>query len=41
LEPFQAAGSEAADAALEEVMLAVARLLPPSMHGAYAGRVTG
>jgi len=41
LQPFQKAGSEAADAALEEVMLAVARLLPPSMHGAYAGRVTG
>jgi 1-acyl-sn-glycerol-3-phosphate acyltransferase len=38
LEPFRAAGDEAADAALDEVMLAVARLLPPSMHGAYAGR---
>ena len=41
LEPFQAAGEEAADAALDEVMLAVARLLPPSMHGAYAGRAEG
>jgi 1-acyl-sn-glycerol-3-phosphate acyltransferase len=40
LEPFQAADSEAADAALDEVMLAIARLLPPSMHGAYAGRAT-
>jgi 1-acyl-sn-glycerol-3-phosphate acyltransferase len=38
LEPSQAAGDEAADAALDEVMLAVARLLPPSMHGAYARR---
>jgi hypothetical protein len=36
LERFQKAGSEAADAALEEVMLAVARLLPPSMRGDYA-----
>jgi hypothetical protein len=35
LERFRAAGDEAADAALDEVMLAVARLLPPSMHGAY------
>jgi 1-acyl-sn-glycerol-3-phosphate acyltransferase len=38
LEPFQAAGDEAADTVLDEVMLAVARLLPSSMHGAYAGR---
>jgi len=38
LGPFQVAGDEAADAALDEVMLAVARLLPPSMRGAYAGR---
>jgi len=38
LEPFQAAGDEAANAALDEVMQAVARLLPHSMHGAYAGR---
>jgi 1-acyl-sn-glycerol-3-phosphate acyltransferase len=41
LEPLQAAGDEAADNALDEVMLAVARLLPPSMHGAYAGRAMG
>jgi len=38
LEPLRDAGDEAADAALDEVMLAVARLLPPSMHGAYAGQ---
>ena len=36
LEPFHAVGDQAADAALDEVMLAIARLLPPSMHGAYA-----
>jgi len=41
LEPFQAAGDEAADTVLDEVMLAVARLLPSSMHGAYAGRAEG
>lgn len=41
LEPFQTADGEATDAALDNVMLAIARLLPPSMHGAYAGRVTG
>jgi 1-acyl-sn-glycerol-3-phosphate acyltransferase len=39
LEPFQAGEGEAADAALDEVMVAVARLLPLSMRGAYAGRV--
>jgi hypothetical protein len=38
LEPFRAAGDEAADAALDEVMLAVARLLPPTMRGPYARR---
>jgi 1-acyl-sn-glycerol-3-phosphate acyltransferase len=38
LEPFQTAGDEAADAARDEVMLAVAHLLPPPMRGAYAGR---
>jgi len=38
LDAFHAPGDEAADAALDEVMLAVARLLPASMHGAYAGR---
>jgi hypothetical protein len=38
LEPLQAASEEDADAALDEVMVAVARLLPPSMRGAYAGR---
>jgi len=38
LEPFQAASEEDADAALDEVMVAVARLLPPSMHGAYANQ---
>ena len=37
LECFRAAGDEAADAALDEVMLAVARLLPPSMRGPYGG----
>lgn len=37
LEPFQAAGDEAADTVLDQVMLAVARLLPSSMHGTYAG----
>jgi hypothetical protein len=41
LEPSQAARDEAADAALDAVMLAVARLLPPSMHGAYAARAEG
>jgi len=40
LERFQAADHEAA-AALDEVMLAVARLLPASMHGAYAGQTEG
>lgn len=35
LEPFQTADSETAEAALDEVMLALARLLPPSMRGAY------
>jgi 1-acyl-sn-glycerol-3-phosphate acyltransferase len=39
LEPFQTDDSEAADAAMDEVMLAIASLLPPSIHGAYAGRV--
>jgi len=41
LEPFQAAGDEAADAALDEAMLAVARLLPSSMHGVYANPAQG
>ena len=41
LEPFQATSEEAADAALDDVMAAVARLLPPSMRGAYAGRADG
>jgi len=40
LERFQSPDNEAADAALEEVMLAVARLLPPPMRGDYAGRLT-
>ena len=35
LRSFEAAGDEAADAALDKVMLAVACLLPPSMRGAY------
>ena len=38
LEPFRLPSDEAADAAVDEVMLALARLLPPSMHGAYAGQ---
>jgi len=37
-EGFRTASHESTAAALDEVMLAVARLLPPSMHGAYAGR---
>ena len=35
---FQVAGREAAAAALDDVMLAVARLLPASMQGTYAGQ---
>jgi 1-acyl-sn-glycerol-3-phosphate acyltransferase len=41
LEPFRGENDDAADAALDEVMLAVARLLPFSMHGAYADRAQG
>ena len=38
LDPPQTAGDEAADTVLDALMLAVARLLPASMRGPYAGR---